>query len=113
MEHLKFVSSFFELEEEKAIVLLHDVLEDTDITEFDLLRIGISKEIINVIKLLTHKKGKPYMDYIKRIKRNRLACKIKIVDIQHNMDLSRIPNPTKKDYARIDKYKKALAFLES
>lgn len=73
---------------------------------------GISSEIGSTIKALTKKRGEPYTEYIERVKENELARKVKIADLQHNMDLSRIPNPSKSDFERLEKYKKALMYLK-
>ena len=112
IEHPKAVANLLETDEEKTIGYLHDVLEDTSITEEDLVTMGISSEIVSAIKVLTKKRGEPYTEYIERVKENELARKVKIADLQHNMDLSRIPNPTKRDFERLEKYKKALMYLK-
>ena len=112
IEHPKAVANLLETDEEKTIGYLHDVLEDTSITEEDLVTMGISSEIVSAIKVLTKKRGEPYTEYIERVKENELARKVKIADLQHNMDLSRIPNPTKRDFERLEKYKKALMYSE-
>lgn len=112
IKHPKKVASFLNSDEEKAVAYLHDVLEDTYITEKDLLQMGIPNDIIIAVKVLTKEKCEPYTKYIERIKENKLACKVKIADLKHNMDLSRIPKPSKIDYERLKKYKRALTFLE-
>lgn len=96
----------------KTVGYLHDVLEDAAITEEDLVTMGISNEIVSAIKVLTKKRGEPYTEYLEQVKENELARKVKIVDLQHNMDLSRIPNPTKRDFERLEKYKKVLMDLK-
>lgn len=89
--------------------LLHDVVEDTDIT-FEDLEKDFPKEVIDVLKLLTHDKN---MDYIRKIKTNELAVKVKIADIKHNMDKSRLDGVDEKALIREEKYKKALKILEN
>ena len=74
---------------------------------------GVPKDIVNVVKILTKDKSESYTDYIKRVNNNELARKVKIADLKHNMDLSRIPNLNERDYKRLEKYKKALCYLES
>ncbi len=98
--------------DQKIAAYLHDVIEDTPITADDLLRMGFTPKIVDSIKLLTKDKNVPYEEYLKNIRSDSVARAVKIADLKHNMDLSRIPNPTEKDYARLEKYKKALAFLE-
>ena len=86
-------------------------IEDTNIT-FEQLEKEFPKEIIDILKLLTHDKKTSYMDYIKKIKENTIAKKIKIADIIHNSDETRLDNITLKDLVRREKYKKALEFLK-
>ena len=103
--------------EDKYIVvsLLHDTLEDTYLTIDEIcttLDISTDSDIIEALKLLTHEQSVPYMTYIERLKCNKIARIVKMADLRHNMDLSRISNITEKDLARIEKYKKAYALLE-
>lgn len=91
--------------------LLHDVVEDTYYTFDGLQELGIPSHIIEALKLLTKKKGYSYEEYIKKIKTNELATTVKIADLEHNMDLSRISEKTYKDEARREKYRQALEYL--
>lgn len=97
-----------------CVALLHDVAEDTDITFEDLLAQGISQEVIDAIKLLTHEKGIPYMEYVKQIKdsKNKNAISVKLADLQHNSDLSRLDIITPYDLQRREKYQNAIKILE-
>lgn len=101
-----------ETETEKIIAVLHDVLEDTEMTHEDLRKEGFSAEILEVLVCLTHQDGENYSDYIERICQNPLAVKVKYADLQDNMNISRIPNPTEKDFARLEKYKNAKRRVE-
>ena len=83
----------------------------TDITAEALLELGFSKEVVDAVVLLTRKKDDDYMDYIKKLKSNPIARSVKLADLADNMDMSRIPNPTEKDLARLEKYKKAKSLL--
>ena len=108
IEHLEYVSSHGRNETEKIIGLLHDTLEDTDLTKDDLLELGVSKEIVTIIEILTRDKNKSYNDYIESIilSENESALYIKKVDMEHNMDLNRIKNIEEKDILRVEnKYK--------
>lgn len=108
IEHLEYVSSYGRNETEKIIGLLHDTLEDTDLTKDDLLELGVSKEIVTIIEILTRDKNKSYNDYIESIilSENESALYIKKVDMEHNMDLNRIKNIEEKDILRVEnKYK--------
>lgn len=112
IEHPLHVAKAMNTENEVCTALLHDVIEDTDYT-FDDLRIeGFSEEVIEALRLLTHKPGDTYMDYICAIKSNPLATKVKIADLYHNSDLTRLPNVTQADGKRVKKYAEALALLE-
>ena len=95
--------------------LLHDVVEDTDTTLEDLASMGFPTEVIDALTLLMHAPEVPYMDYVERISTNPIATKVKIADLTHNSDLTRM-DPTEIDeYAlkRNEKYKLALALLHS
>lgn len=98
-------------ETECIVALLHDVVEDTDVT-FEQLEQDFPEEVIEELKLLTHDKNTDYMEYVKKLKANPIAKKVKIADIKHNSDETRLEKITVKDIARINKYKKALEILE-
>lgn len=92
--------------------LLHDVIEDTDITAEDLRREGISEEVIRVVLMLTHDDSEPYLDYVKRIKAEPHARAVKLADLTHNSDVTRFDRAlTDKDRARLEKYKQAKDIL--
>ncbi|MGR6760317.1 HD domain-containing protein [Paenibacillus sp. T2-29] len=97
---------------EQIVAVLHDILEDTTMTK-EKLSEDFSSSIIDAVIALTRKEDEPYMEFIRRCKQNELARKVKIADIEDNMDLSRIEQPTKKDYERTKKYEKALKELMS
>lgn len=99
--------------EECIVAILHDVIEDTDIPLEYLREQGYSETVVEAIDCLTRREGESYMHFIKRAKQNPIARKVKIADIKDNMDLSRIPEPTEKDYSRMKRYEKALKELES
>ncbi|MBQ8147104.1 MAG: bifunctional (p)ppGpp synthetase/guanosine-3',5'-bis(diphosphate) 3'-pyrophosphohydrolase [Clostridia bacterium] len=91
--------------------LLHDVVEDTDITLNDIRKMGFTEEVVQVLALLTHENDVPYMDYIKRISTNPIATKVKIADLLHNSDTTRLDVVDEFALRREEKYKKALDFL--
>lgn len=111
--HPQAVATALDSTENKIVAYLHDVVEDTEITLEDLKEMGFTYRIVNSIRILTKSKDISYEDYLKSVKKDSNAWRVKMADIKHNMDISRIPEPTAKDFARIEKYKKALAFLES
>lgn len=94
-----------------CVALLHDVVEDTDITFEELENEGFSEDIIDALKLMTHDDSVPYMDYIKEIKTNRIATAVKIADLKHNSDLTRLDIVNEKAIKRVEKYKKAIELL--
>lgn len=97
--------------------LLHDVVEDTDMTFDDLSKAGFPDEIISALKLLTHEDGVPYLGkYIEEIKKNPIARKVKLADLSHNSDPTRLPPAEDEDeeswrQQRMEKYRKAIAYL--
>ena len=117
--HMLYVYRHVDTIEEKVVALLHDIMEEKNITEEELLDIGFSKKIVDDIKILTRVKPSEYNDYIDNIIKNgsREALSVKLADVKHNMDMSRIKNPTVKDYERVEKryapaYTKILNRLE-
>ena len=92
---------------DRICAVLHDVVEDSDITLDDLRKEGFDEDIIQILDCLTKRKGEKYEDFITRVLTNKTACKIKLEDINDNMDVNRIQCYTDKDRARIEKYKKA------
>ena len=110
IEHPVYVALSLSTEEEKIVALLHDTIEDTDLT-LEEIRKDFGDNITKAVDALTHKKGVKYMDYIENIKKNPLARAVKLADLEHNMDISRIPNPKQVDFDRIKKYKKAKEVL--
>ena len=93
--------------------LLHDVMEDTDYTLQDLAGMGFPEEVTDVLRLLTHQDGVPYMEYVKNLSVSPVARRVKLSDLRHNSDLSRLSQVTEKERQRIAKYREAIAFLES
>lgn len=100
----------------KIVALLHDVVEDSDITIDDIRAEIPDEEILTAIVLLTKTKkdryGDGYVEYLTRIKNNDLAREVKIADLQHNMILSRLPVITDRDLKRQKKYQASLDFLK-
>ncbi len=95
-----------------VVAILHDVLEDTDITEEDLIREGFTGTQIEAVVKMTRKPDEDYFDYVREIKKNPIATEVKKADLMHNMDTSRLEKITSEDEERYKKYKKALDILE-
>lgn len=94
-----------------CVALLHDVIEDGEITFADLEKEGFHQDMIDALKLLTHEEAVPYMEYIKEVKKNPIAKAVKYADLMHNSDLSRLDVVDEKAEKRAEKYKKALELL--
>jgi (p)ppGpp synthase/HD superfamily hydrolase len=94
-----------------VVALLHDVIEDTDITLEDLRAYGFTEAQIEGVRIMTHEEGVEYFDYIRTVKTNPLALAVKLEDLKHNSDETRIIDMTDKDIKRLEKYKKALKIL--
>ena len=108
--HPYHVAEMMTSEETVIVALLHDILEDTFITE-GLLREYFSTDIVDAVVALTKSKDEDYFAYIERLKVNSLARQVKIADILHNMDSSRLREMSDKDSKRIEKYRKAIKML--
>ena len=93
--------------------LLHDVVEDTDYTLSDLTEMGFPNEVTDALALLTHDPAVPYMDYVAEAAKNPIARAVKIADLKHNSDLTRMEPDEIDEWAlkRNEKYKRALALL--
>ena len=101
-----------ETEETTIVALLHDLVEDTDYTIQDLTNMGFNKSITDAISLMTHADGVDYMDYVSMIKENPVARAVKLADLKHNSDLTRLDSIDEKALARREKYLKAIKLLE-
>lgn len=102
-----------ETENEIILALLHDVVEDSDMTLGELREMGFDGEIIEALSLLTHDERLSYEDYIERIKENQLARCVKLADLAHNSNenrLAKVDSATKK---RLAKYQRAIEVLNT
>ncbi len=91
--------------------LLHDVMEDTPATADDLRREGFPEEVIEALLLLTHDPDVDYFDYVRAIKNNPIAKAVKLADLAHNSDTSRLDAIDTKAEARLEKYRRAREIL--
>lgn len=108
IQHPLFVASLVEGELAKTVALLHDVVEDSDWT---LRKEGLPEEVVQAVGIITKKRNENYEEYILRVKQNPLARQVKLADLYHNSDLSRLANVTDRDRKRVAKYQQAIAFL--
>lgn len=111
--HPFYIAEKMDDEDSTIVALLHDVIEDTDTSLDDLKKLNFNNNIIEALSYMTHHKNIDYFDYIKNLSNNSLALKVKIEDIKHNMDLTRLNIITEKDKFRLEKYKKALEYLQN
>ena len=100
-----------ETEEAVIVALLHDVVEDTDCTLEDIRAMGFPDSVVEAIALMTHDKSVPYMDYVAKIKENPIAKAVKLADLKHNSDLSRLDVVDEKALKRVEKYAVAIKVL--
>ena len=92
--------------------LLHDVVEDTPYTFADLRQMGFPEDVMAALTLLTHVDAEPYMDYVRRLKDNPIARAVKLADLRHNSDLTRLNRIDERALARVEKYRAAIQLLE-
>lgn len=97
----------------QQIAVLHDVIEDTDMTFNDLSVAGFSDRVIVALKLLTHDRSISYDDYIDNLSVNKDAVIVKMADLRHNSDIHRMKGLRKKDFERLAKYHRSYAFLKT
>lgn len=96
-----------ETDEERMAAVLHDVVEDTPITFEDLKAAGIPAAVLAALERLTKIEGESYEAFIERVIPDRIACRVKVADLEDNMDVRRLPEVTEKDRARLDRYARA------
>lgn len=111
--HVLRVMMTVEKMDEKIVALLHDVVEDSEMTLVGLAKEGFPKKILKAVELLTKTENKPYEDYIEDIKQNELARVVKLADLKDNMNTSRLKSLTENDKLRIKKYKAAYKILNA
>ncbi|MBE6975371.1 MAG: HD domain-containing protein [Ruminococcaceae bacterium] len=92
--------------------LLHDVVEDTDYTLADLEAMGYPAPVLEALRLLTHDPAVPYMAYVAALKPNAIARAVKLADLRHNSDTSRLDVVDEWALRREEKYRRAMALLE-
>jgi (p)ppGpp synthase/HD superfamily hydrolase len=99
--------------DERMVAILHDVVEDTDVTLVDLRKSGFSDRIVDAVDAISRRKdaGESFSQYIQRVKHNPLATKVKIADLRDNSNLDRLPKVESYDLRRLDRYNRALQYL--
>ena len=104
-------------DEERIVAVLHDVVEDSDVTFEQLAREGFSDRVLTALEGVTKRPEEGgdagYEAFVKRAAKNPLARRVKIADLLDNMDLTRLSELSERDFRRLDRYMKALRYLES
>ena len=96
----------------QMVGVLHDVIEDTKYTPEDLRQMGYPEEILQALDCVTKREGEPYEDFVLRSLKNPIAWRVKLADLEDNMDLRRMAGVTEKDMQRVIRYRKAWAVLQ-
>jgi len=99
-------------EETTIVALLHDVVEDTEITLDRIRQEGFAQNVVEAIALMTHDSSISYLDYVRSLKNNSIAAAVKLADLKHNSDRSRLATVDGEAAKRLDKYKQAIEILE-
>lgn len=95
-----------------VVALLHDVVEDTPYTLEDLARLGFPQKVLSTLARLTHDPSVPYLDYVAALKEDPIARQVKLADLRHNSDLTRLDHVDEKARQRAEKYAAAIRLLE-
>ncbi len=97
----------------RIAAVLHDVVEDTPLTLDDLRAHGFEELVIGAVEALTKRPGESRLEAAHRAAAHPVARRVKLADVRHNMDLSRLAQPTERDHARLEQYRQVLAVLEA
>ena len=95
-----------------VVALLHDVVEDTPYTLEDLAKLGFPQKVLSTLARLTHDPSVPYLDYVAALKEDPIARQVKLADLRHNSDLTRLDHVDEKARQRAEKYAAAIRLLE-
>lgn len=110
--HPFYVAEQMKDEVATVVALLHDVVEDTDYTLEGLAEMGFPEAVTDALALLTHDPSVPYLEYVAKVKNNPAARAVKLADLKHNSDTSRLDFISEKDVQRLEKYRMAIELLE-
>ncbi|NQE35507.1 HD domain-containing protein [Microcoleus asticus] len=112
-DHPLFVMENVNSIDQKIVAVLHDAVEDSELTLEQLRSEGFPEVLVSAIEAITKIEGEAYAAYLERVIANPIALPVKIADVSHNLDLRRIANPTEADFQRMAKYKKVLSQLRA
>ena len=111
--HVLRVMCQLETEHERMAGVLHDVVEDTSYTLDDLRRLGYPEPVVVAVDCLTRRTDETYEQFVERAGANPLARRVKLADIEDNMDIRRLPTVTERDMERLNRYSKARARIKA
>lgn len=109
--HPLHVMETVESDDAKIVAILHDIIEDTPVTKEFLLDAGFPSHIVEAICTLTKEDDEDYFEYVKKVAQNELAKEVKLADLRHNMDITRLKTLKDRDLERNSKYQRAYHFL--
>jgi (p)ppGpp synthase/HD superfamily hydrolase len=98
-------------ETERVVAILHDVVENSDLTLQDLRTRGYPEEVVEAIDHLTHRPGESYEAFTRRVKPHPLARRVKLADLEDNMDVRLIPQLDEDAVERLERYRRAWRIL--
>lgn len=113
IHHVLHVAEQMTNEVTTVAALLHDTVEDTALTLDDLRENGFLSEAVEAVRRLTHDPAVPYLDYVRALRDNPTAVAVKLADLTHNSDLSRLEHITEQDEQRAEKYRQAIKILQT
>ncbi len=112
VEHALRVMDKMDTEEEKIVAVLHDVVEEAEISLHELQAMGFSRKVVEAVGILTKRSDMTYFDYIDDIRCSELASKVKIAEIEDNLDMPRVRKMSFQTYTPKLRAQKALAILK-
>lgn len=113
IEHPKRVADKCDAAEERIVALLHDTIEDTDVTPEFLTENGFPEDIIDAVLSVTRREGESYEDFVRRAGQNPVGRQVKLHDLEDNMDIMRLDSLSDKDIERLNRYMRAYRYLSS
>lgn len=98
-------------DEQRIVAMLHDTIEDTDVTPEGLLEYGFPQEIVDAVLSVTRQDGETYEQFVERCALNPIGRQVKLRDLEDNMNLLRLDSVNEKSIDRLNRYIKAHRFL--
>ena len=99
--------------DDQIVGVLHDVIEDTDVTIDGLRAEGFSEVVLAALASVTNREGEDYPAFVMRAAANPIGRRVKLADLHDNSDLSRIAHPTQKDHERLARYRAAIEAIQA